>query len=89
MTIGANYEASDFDITHVEDTGDDTIVRIPAVIHDTGQCRSAIYQKMADDHFPKQRKIGKRAVGWSRRDIQKYIRITLSGGEYRASKHQK
>jgi predicted DNA-binding transcriptional regulator AlpA len=37
--------------------------------------------------FPRQKKIGngKRAVGWSHREIQRYIRITLDGGEYFAS----
>jgi len=73
----------------MDDIQDDSIMRLPEVMHDTGHCRSGVYQKMADDHFPLPVKLGKRAVGWSRRDVQTYIRITLSGGEYRASLHQK
>lgn len=67
------------------DSRDEKIIRLPEVIDTTGQCRSAIYLKMKAGSFPHQRKIGKRSVGWSHHEIQAYIRITLDGGEYRAS----
>ncbi|WP_433969899.1 AlpA family phage regulatory protein [Tunturiibacter gelidiferens] len=66
---------------------DDRIVRMPEVISMTGQCRTAIYLLMRAGRFPLQRKIGigGRSVGWSHREIQVYIRITLAGGEYLTS----
>lgn len=58
------------------------ILRLPAVIALTGKCRSTIYCEMAANRFPHQKKISRRAVGWSAREIDDYIRITLAGGEY-------
>jgi len=62
----------------------DRILRLPEVMKDTGKCRSGIYADMKVGRFPSQKKLGKRAVGWSQREVQAYIRITLSGGEYQA-----
>jgi predicted DNA-binding transcriptional regulator AlpA len=64
---------------------EEKILRLHAVMSATGHCRSIIYLKMRAGRFPKQKNIGKRAVGWSHREIQTYIRITLEGGEYFAS----
>ncbi len=63
----------------------DSIARMPEVMNQTGKCRSGVYAAMKAGRFPTQRKIGKRAVGWSRREIQAYIRITLAGDEYHVS----
>lgn len=74
-------------MTHMDPSLDvtDRIVRLPEVISQTGKCRSGIYAEIKAGRFPRQKKISKRAVGWSQRDIQTYIRITLDGGEYFAS----
>ncbi len=71
----------------MDDTQDDMMMRLADVMHDTGLCRSSIYQLMSENRCPRNRKLGNISV-WSRRDIQTFIRITLAGGEYRASKHQ-
>jgi prophage regulatory protein len=66
------------------DDMEDRIMRLPEVKLVTGRCRSWIYAEIKAGRVPRQKKIGKRAVGWSRREIQLYIHITLDGGEYRA-----
>ena len=65
----------------------DQILRLPAVVAMTGKCRSTIYVEIKAGRFPRQKKLGKysRSVGWSYREIQDYIRITLDGGEYSAA----
>ena len=66
--------------------GTDRIIRLPEVTYLTGESRSTIYLKMAAGRFPRQRNLGGgRSVGWSLREIDEYIRITLSGGEYIAA----
>lgn len=67
------------------DYSQDKILRLQKVIEKTGKCRSGIYADIKVGRFPIQRKIGKRAVGWSYLEVQKYIQITLSGGEYQAN----
>ena len=64
---------------------EDRILRLPEVIKFTGKCRSGIYAAIKANRFPRQKRIGKRAIGFSHREIQTYIRITLAGGEYFAS----
>ena len=39
----------------------------------TGLSRSSIYAMMAEGRFPKQRKIGRRAVAWLKDDIDNWI----------------
>ena len=39
----------------------------------TGLSRSSIYAMMAEGAFPKQRKIGRRAVAWRKDDIDEWI----------------
>jgi len=39
----------------------------------TGLSRSSIYAMMAEGRFPKQRKIGRRAVAWLKDDIEIWI----------------
>ncbi|WP_443971412.1 helix-turn-helix transcriptional regulator [Sphingobium sp. CR28] len=43
---------------------DDRFLRIGEVTRKTGRSRAAIYRMIADGNFPKQEKIGVRAVGW-------------------------
>ena len=56
------------------------ILRIPAVIDRTGLSSSTIYQKISDRQFPRQIKLGPRAVGWVEKEIDDWIerRINLS-----------
>ena len=49
------------------------ILRLPEVKSDTELCRSTIYSRIADGTFPKQVKLGHRAVGWLEEDIQAWI----------------
>ena len=39
----------------------------------TGLSRSSIYAMMKDGSFPKQRKIGRRAVAWREEDIMEWL----------------
>ena len=41
------------------------ILRRPEVESRTGLSRSTIYAMMAEDRFPKPKRLGKRAVGWT------------------------
>lgn len=49
------------------------ILRRPAVELKTGLKRSAIYEGMQEGWFPRQVKLGPRAVGWRKSDIDKWI----------------
>jgi prophage regulatory protein len=61
------------------------ILRLPAVMVITGKCRSSIYDDIKAGRFPRQKKLGRgRSVGWSAREIQDFVRVTLAGGEYSA-----
>lgn len=54
------------------------ILRLPQVKIQTGLSRSAIYQRIAEGHFPKQIGLGGRAVGWLESDIQNWIKHRLA-----------
>ncbi|MDO7842883.1 helix-turn-helix transcriptional regulator [Sphingomonas immobilis] len=43
---------------------DDRFLRIGDVINKTGRSRAAIYRMIAQGQFPRQERIGVRAVGW-------------------------
>lgn len=49
------------------------VVRIRAVTQMTGLSRSTIYAYMAAAEFPKQIKIGRRAVGWRLEQIEEWL----------------
>lgn len=49
------------------------ILRLPDVIEQIGLSRSSIYQKMAEGSFPKPIRLGKRAVGWLKKDIDNWL----------------
>jgi len=44
-------------------------LRVRSVIRMTGLARSTIYEMMAEERFPKQVRIGARAVAWRRSDL--------------------
>ncbi|WP_077033787.1 AlpA family transcriptional regulator [Pelomonas sp. KK5] len=48
------------------------ILRLPAVRRTTGLGRSTIYRLMDKELFPRQIRIGERAVGWRRSDIDSW-----------------
>lgn len=51
----------------------DKVQRLPEVIEDSGRCRSSIYAGIAAGTFPKPIKLGPRAIGWLRSDIQNWL----------------
>jgi len=53
------------------------ILRLPAVSARTGDRKSSIYTKMKEGTFPKQVKIGPRAVGWIESEIEAHIRACI------------
>ena len=50
-----------------------SILRRPAVEARTGLSRSTIYAMMAEDRFPKPKRLGKRAVGWTDTAISEWL----------------
>lgn len=51
-----------------------SLLRLPAVLRITGLGRSTLYKMIAEQAFPKQRKIGKRAVGWRDDEVHGWTR---------------
>jgi prophage regulatory protein len=49
------------------------ILRLPGVIAQTGLSRSTIYLRVSQGEFPKQVRLGFRAVGWLESDIQGWL----------------
>lgn len=50
-----------------------TILRMPVVMERTGLSRSAIYQRIAQENFPRPIPLGRRAVGWLEADVEKWL----------------
>ncbi len=46
------------------------ILRLPAVIEQTGLARSSIYRRINEDDFPRPVRLSQRAIGWSRHSIE-------------------
>lgn len=65
------------------DQTEDEIMRMPDVIKATGKCRSSIYAEINEGKFPRKVRLGKRAIGFSRRQIHVYIRAMIDGVEYK------
>lgn len=55
------------------------IMRLPQVQAATGFGRAWIYALMSEGKFPKARKIGTRAVGWSSDEIEQWVSDRLEG----------
>lgn len=49
------------------------ILRLPDVVALTGRGRASLYTDMAAGRMPRQIKLGPRAVGWLRADIEAWI----------------
>jgi prophage regulatory protein len=50
-----------------------TILRLPNVRASTGLSRSTIYLRISQGTFPKPVKLGGRAVGWVRTEVQEWL----------------
>lgn len=53
--------------------GTGEVIRLHELEKLTGRKRSSVYEDMAAGRLPKQIKIGPRAVGWLRCDIDKWL----------------
>lgn len=51
----------------------DTLLRLPQVIEKTGLCRSAIYDHIKREIFPKPVKISAQSVAWKSSEIADWI----------------
>ena len=49
------------------------ILRLPDVLRKTGLSRSTIYDMISSGEFPRQVKIGRRAVGWISDEVDLWI----------------
>lgn len=56
------------------------IIRMAELIKITGYSRASIYNFMAAGSFPKSKKLGLRAVGWSSHEVQAWVNEKLAGG---------
>ena len=59
------------------------LLRLPAVLQRTGLSRSTVYVLMKAGKFPRPRRIGARAVGWSEDEIEAWINACPRGGSDR------
>ena len=50
-----------------------SVLRLPAVSTQTGLARSTIYKFINEGNFPRQVRLGQKAVGWLSTDINKWI----------------
>ena len=51
----------------------DRLLRLPAVLEQTGLSRSEIYRQVADGRFPKPVPISERLRAWHEREVQAWI----------------
>lgn len=68
------------------DVIDDKFIRIAGVIDRTGRSRAAIYRMIADGTFPRQERIGTRAVGWRLSAIIRWMEAPLEFTQHEASR---
>jgi prophage regulatory protein len=54
-----------------------TIWRLPKVLRHTGLSRSTIYEMIDRGDFPRQVKLGRRAVGWIGNDVVEWIHAKI------------
>lgn len=55
------------------------IMRMTELVKITGFSRASIYNFMAAGTFPKSKKLGLRAVGWSSHEVQQWIDARING----------
>ena len=54
------------------------VIRLPKVINLSGLARSTIYLRMSEGTFPKNIRLGVRAIGWLESDIEDWIQSRIS-----------
>lgn len=57
------------------------ILRLPEVMRRTGYKHATIYKMIKEGKFPKNYKIGPRAVGWNSAEIEEWIEARLMPSE--------
>ncbi|MEO5686943.1 MAG: AlpA family phage regulatory protein [Burkholderiaceae bacterium] len=62
-------QTSDESLGVSRDLSPPIFLRVQSVVRMTGLARSTIYEMMAEERFPRQVRIGARAVAWRRADI--------------------
>ena len=62
-------QTSDESLVASRDPSPPIFLRMQSVVRMTGLARSTIYEMMAEERFPRQVRIGARAVAWRRADI--------------------
>lgn len=55
------------------------ILRLPAVISETGYSRSTIYLRIAQGLWPKQVTLGPRCIGWPAKEVAELNAARISG----------
>lgn len=55
------------------------IIPLWEVKHRTSRSRSSVYRDMAQGKFPKQVRVGKRAVGWFEDEIEAWLEACARG----------
>ncbi len=56
--------------------------RLPVVMGRTGLGRSTVYKKIADGEFPKQVRLGPRAVGWLDEEVDAWIQARVDDSRF-------
>jgi prophage regulatory protein len=51
-----------------------TIVKLPSVLHITGLKRATLYKRIRQGEFPPPVRLGPRAVGWLRHEVEGWLR---------------
>ena len=59
------------------DASEDRFIRMSSVIEKTGRSRAGIYRMIASGTFPKQERIGTRAVGWRLSAVVEWMEAPL------------
>ena len=59
------------------------ILRLPEVCKVTGFSRSTIYQMEAEARFPRRVRIGMRAVGWIKAEVQEWLVARVASRPFR------
>lgn len=59
------------------------IMRMSEVISTTGLCRSSIYNRMAEDGFPRPVPLGGRTVGWVADEVHDWVEARIEERDQR------
>lgn len=54
-------------------TNDAPILRLPDLLKEVRLCKGAVYRAMGEGRFPKNIKLTRRAVGWRREDVLRWL----------------